>query len=51
MNIVGTPYSEVHRSPATAAKVAAGSKSGAGITMVDPWEVHPRLPITIPKQW
>ena len=28
-----------------------GSKPGAGITMVAPWVVQPRLPITMPKQW
>jgi hypothetical protein len=50
MNIVGTPYSDVHRSSAHAFSVAAGSKPGAGITIVDPCEVQPRLPITIPKQ-
>jgi len=36
---------------ATAAKVADGSKAGAGITIAAPWELHARLPITIPKQW
>ncbi len=51
MNIVGTPYSDVQRSSATARSVAAGSKVGAGITIVAPCEVHARLPITIPKQW
>ena len=30
MNIVGTPYSDVHRSSCTARSVAAGSKPGAG---------------------
>ena len=51
MNIVGTPYSDVHRSSWTACSVAAGSNAGAGTTMHAPWEVQPRLPITIPKQW
>ena len=51
MNIVGTPYSDVHRSAATASSVAAGSKPGAGITMHAPCDVDPRLPITMPKQW
>ena len=51
MNMVGTPYRDVQRSPATAARVAAGSKSGAGMTIVEPCVVRPRLPITIPKQW
>ena len=51
MNIVGTPYSEVQRSSATAASVAAGSKPGAGMTMQAPCEVAARLPITMPKQW
>ncbi len=51
MNIVGTPYSPVHFSSATQRSVVSGSKPGAGITMVAPWVVQPRLPITIPKQW
>ena len=51
MNMVGTPYSEVHRSAATAASVAAGSKDGAGMTMHAPCVVAARLPITMPKQW
>ena len=51
MNIVGTPYTAVHRSSAIARSVASGSKPGPGITIVAPWEVQPRLPITIPKQW
>ena len=51
MNIVGTPYRPVHRSSATARSVTSGSKPGAGITIVAPWVVQPRLPITIPKQW
>ena len=50
MNMVGTPYSDVHRSSATAARVAAGSNSGAGMTMVEPWVVAPRFPMTMPKQ-
>ena len=51
MNIVGTPYSDVHRSCCTARSVAAGSKPGAGITMQAPCVVMARLPSTIPKQW
>ena len=51
MNIVGTPYTPVHRSAAIAFSVASGSKPGAGITIVAPWVVQPRLPITMPKQW
>ena len=51
MNMVGTPYSDVHFSAATAASVAAGSNARAGITMHAPWEVAPRFPITMPKQW
>ena len=50
MNMVGTPYSDVHRSWGDAFNVAAGSNRGAGITMVDPWVVEPRFPMTIPKQ-
>ena len=51
MNIVGTPYSDVHASAWTAANVAAGSKDGAGITIAAPWLVAARLPMTMPKQW
>ena len=51
MNIVGTPYRLVQRSFSTAVNDATGSKVGAGITIAAPWEVHARLPITIPKQW
>jgi hypothetical protein len=51
MNIVGTPYSDVHRSWATASSVASASKAGPGITMQAPWLVAPRLPMTMPKQW
>lgn len=51
MNIVGTPYSEVQPSSATARRVAAASKDGAGMTMQAPCEVAARLPITMPKQW
>ncbi len=50
MNMVGTPYREVHRSASTARSVASGSKPGAGSTMQAPWEVAPRLPMTMPKQ-
>ena len=51
MNIVGTPYSDVHRSCVTARSVEAASNPGAGITMQAPWLVAGRLPMTIPKQW
>ena len=51
MNIVGTPYSEVHDSAATASRVAFGSNEGAGITMHEPWVVAARFPMTMPKQW
>ena len=51
MNIVGTPYTPVQRSSAIASQRRPGSKPGAGITIVAPWVVQPRLPITIPKQW
>ena len=51
MNIVGTPYSEVHRSCCTARSVAAGSNAGAGMTIDAPFEVAPRFPMTMPKQW
>ena len=51
MNIVGTPYTPVQRSAAMHRSVVSGSKPGAGITIVAPWLVQPRLPITMPKQW
>ena len=51
MNIVGTPYTPVHFSAAIVRRVISGSKPGAGITIVAPWVVQPRLPITMPKQW
>ena len=51
MNIVGTPYSAVQRSAAIVSSTCVGSKASAGITIVAPCVVHPRLPITIPKQW
>ena len=51
MNIVGTPYTPVQRSSAIARNVTSGSKPGAGITIVAPWVMQPRLPSTIPKQW
>ena len=35
----------------SAASVAAGSNPVAGITIVAPCVVQPRLPITMPKQW
>jgi len=50
MNIVGTPYSDVQRSAATAPSESAGSKDGAGITIVAAWVTIARLPSTIPKQ-
>jgi hypothetical protein len=51
MNIVGTPYTPVHRSASIVRRVISGSNPGAGITIVAPWEVHPRFAITMPKQW
>ena len=51
MNIVGTPYTPVQRSSCTARSVAVGSNPGPGMTIVAPWVVQPRLPMTIPKQW
>ena len=51
MNMVGTPYSEVHRSCCTAVRLARASKDGAGMTMQAPCEVMARLAITMPKQW
>src|SRR5659263_114316 len=49
MNMVGTPYSDVHRLACTVSNVATGSNEGAGITMQAPCEVAARLPITMPK--
>jgi hypothetical protein len=45
MNIVGTPYSDVHLCAATAFRVNSGSKPALGITIVAPCEVHARLPM------
>ncbi|SKU35741.1 Uncharacterised protein [Mycobacteroides abscessus subsp. abscessus] len=50
MNMVGTPYTPTQRSRSMALRVRPGSNPGAGITMVAPCVVHPRLPMTIPKQ-
>ena len=36
MNIVGTPYSDVHRSASTASSVAIGSNDSAGMTIAAP---------------
>ena len=51
MNIVGTPYSAVHRSSCTVSSTDTGSNASFGMTIVAPCEVQPRLPITMPKQW
>ena len=51
MNIVGTPYSAVQRSASTVSSTAVGSNESDGITIVAPCDVHPRLAITMPKQW
>jgi hypothetical protein len=51
MNIVGTPYSEVQRSAATAASTARGSNASLGTTMHAPCVTMARLPSTMPKQW
>ena len=51
MNIVGTPYSAVHRSASIVSSTWVGSKESAGMTIVAPCVVHPRLPMTMPKQW
>ena len=51
MNIVGTPYSDVHRSCCDGAQRRGRVEAGAGITMQAPCVVAPRLPITMPKQW
>ena len=51
MNIVGTPYSAVQRSASIVSSTCVGSKASAGMTIVAPCVVQPRLPITMPKQW
>jgi hypothetical protein len=51
MNIVGTPYSEVHRSASTASSTASGSNDSLGRTTQAPWVTDARLPITIPNVW
>ncbi len=51
MNIVGTPWTAVHRSFSMAMSVDMGSKCSAGSTMVAPWVMQARLESTMPKQW
>ena len=51
MNIVGTPYSDVHRSAATVSSTASGSKASPGTTTQAPRDMQARLPMTMPKQW
>ena len=51
MNIVGTPYSAVHASASTVSSTWVGSNASDGMTIVAPWVVQPRLPMTMPKQW
>src|SRR5437764_10246543 len=51
MNIVGTPYIEVHRSDAIASRVGSGVNDSAGYTIVAPEATQPRLPMPMPKQW
>ena len=50
MNIVGTPYTEVHFSPSMDAITATGSKDSTK-HMVTPWLMHAITPSTQPKQW
>ena len=50
MNMVGTPYSDVHRSSTTARRLAAGSNPGEGMMIAEPCVVQARLPSTMPKQ-
>ena len=50
MNIVGTPYSAVHRSFWTEARTRSGSKLST-ITAVAPWVTMAMTPSTSPKQW
>ena len=51
MNIVGTPYRDVQRSPATASSTAPASNDSPGTTMHAPWVAQPSVPSTIPNVW
>lgn len=51
MNMVGTPYREVHLYLVTASKVFLGSNPSV-TTVIDPPRVYaPKVPIIMPKQW
>ena len=51
MNIVGTPWSAVHRSSCTVARTASALKTGEGRTIAEPWVTAAMLERTMPKQW
>ena len=51
MNIVGTPYSDVHCSSSIVSSTARASNASPGTTMHAPWATQARLPSTMPKQW
>lgn len=51
MNMVGTPYSAVHRSLATAASVLSASNVSLGKTSVAPCVMAASDAMTMPKQW
>ena len=51
MNIVGTPYTAVHRSLCTARSVAPRVEPGRRYHHREPCVTQPRLAITMPKQW
>ena len=50
MNMVGTPWSAVHFSAATASSAEIGSNTSAGYTIAEPCVTQARLPSTMPKQ-
>jgi len=51
MNIVGTPWTAVHRSSWMARRTSSALKTGAGSTIAAPWVTLAMFESTIPKQW
>ena len=50
MNIVGTPYTDVHFSSSIVVMTFMGSKTSQK-HIVTPWLMHAMTPSTQPKQW
>ena len=51
MNMVGTPWTAVHRSSWMVWSTLSASKAGEGRTMVEPWVMQAMFERTMPKQW